>query len=603
MNMIKQFFSTHAKPIRHWLASGKLPGVLAGVAIVLTLQSVGTGLQFDDYFQREILLGLEDWPVEDASLTGMFSFVNGDPERTKLGMRSEVFPWWTFEGIRLAFFRPLTEITHWLDYRLWPDSQALMHAHSLLWFGIMILAAAVLYRKLMEPPWVAGLAAFFYAIDDAHGVPAGWLANRNALIAAVFGIITLIVHDRWRRNGWKAGFIVGPACLLLGLFSAEAALTTGVYLLAYEICLVQGGLRRKIAGLFPYAIVAIPWWVLYRRLGFGTWGSGAYLDPGQEPLLFLQALVERTPILLLGQWLLPNAVIYGLLPRPLAHLMWIGAIVLLAAIIVLLIPLLKRDAIARFWALGMVLAVFPICATFPNNRLLLSVGLGAMGLLAQFLASWFDQAAWLPDSRLWRGLARIFIFLFVVIHGLLAPLMLPATSTGTARLEKIAAEKPLMHLPDENDIAWKTVVFVNPPVSFFVMHTPTIRREYDRPLPAHIHILASGMTPQLEITRVDEYSLELQPDGGFIAIDFDKLFRGPAHPMQVGQRVELGSDMSVEVLSLTEGWRPLRARFTFTLPLDDPSFLFLVWKDQDFVRFELPAIGESVQLSQTPFPL
>ena len=189
-----------------------------------------------------------------------------------------------------------------------------------------------------------------------------------------------------------------------------------------------------------------------------------------------------------------------------------------------------------------------------------------------------------------------------MIHCIAAPLTLPYASTGISRLAKNAVEKPLINLPDEEHIAEKTVVFVNPPVSFFVMHTPYIRAEYGRPLPARMRILASGMTAHLEIARVDDHSLELQPEGGFIALDIDKVFRGSTHPMQVGQWVEL-TDMTVEILSLTEDQRPLRTRFTFLLPLDDPSLLFLEWKNQGFARFALPAIGESVRLPLVTPPL
>jgi hypothetical protein len=257
--MITHFFSKHAEIFQRWLTHRTLPVILAGIALVLTARTVKNGLIFDDYVQREILLRRSDWAVEDASLTGMFSFLNGDPERTKRAMESGALGWWTLEELRLAFFRSLTEVTHWLDYRLWPNSPSLMHIHNLFWFGIMIAVATVLYHKIMRPTWVAGFAAVLYAVDEAHGGPAGWIANRNALIATVFGIITLIVHDRWRHEGWKAGMLVGPVCLVLGLLSAEAALATIAYLVAYEIFLVRGSLRRKIAGVVPYVVVAISW--------------------------------------------------------------------------------------------------------------------------------------------------------------------------------------------------------------------------------------------------------------------------------------------------------------------------------------------------------
>ncbi len=67
-------------------------------------------------------------------------------------------------------------MTHWIDYQLWPDSPLLMHAHSLIWLGLAAATAAFLYRRF-EPSATAGLAVLLFAIDDAHIMPAMWLAN------------------------------------------------------------------------------------------------------------------------------------------------------------------------------------------------------------------------------------------------------------------------------------------------------------------------------------------------------------------------------------------------------------------------------------------
>jgi hypothetical protein len=35
---------------------------------------------------------------------------------------------------------------------------------------------------------VAGMAALLFAVEDAHSMVAGWIANRNALLCLVFGV-------------------------------------------------------------------------------------------------------------------------------------------------------------------------------------------------------------------------------------------------------------------------------------------------------------------------------------------------------------------------------------------------------------------------------
>ena len=205
--------------IRRFLTARFLPLYLAAMATALTAQALTLGLYADDHFLRLVLL---DPPVrEEWSRTpvDLFAFLNGDEERIRRAVAEGTLPWWTHPRLRLAFLRPVTGFTHWLDFRQWPAHPWLMHLQSLVWLAAAVAAAALLYRRLLRadragawrwPPWLAGLAALLYAVDDAHGMPATWLANRNALIGALFALTALAAHDRWRRDGWRPGVAVAP---------------------------------------------------------------------------------------------------------------------------------------------------------------------------------------------------------------------------------------------------------------------------------------------------------------------------------------------------------------------------------------------------------
>jgi hypothetical protein len=142
--------------------------------------------------------------------------VPGNPEANARMVDVGLLPWWTTPDLRIAFFRPLAALTHWLDYRLWPDSAPLMHAHSLLWAALCVAAGTLLYRRLVAPdsPMVAGVAAYLFAIDSARGGAMSSLAIRNALIALFFGVLTVLAHVRWRQWGWRSGGVVAPALLV-----------------------------------------------------------------------------------------------------------------------------------------------------------------------------------------------------------------------------------------------------------------------------------------------------------------------------------------------------------------------------------------------------
>ena len=112
----------------------------------------------------------------------------------------------------------------------------------------------------------------------------------------------------------------------------------------------------------------------------------------------------------------------------------------------LLAPLLRKEPLARFFALGMLLSLVPSCSTFPHDRLLFLAGFGGAGLLALFLGGLREGAEWLPRGRGWRAAARTTGALLVAFHLVLAPLGLlhapvDLQAFGTL-LERAAASLP-----------------------------------------------------------------------------------------------------------------------------------------------------------------
>ena len=565
---------------RRWLASRTFPLSLALLAMTLTLPALATGWHFDDYLHRAAL-SEGGSPTLDVALNDLFVFMDGDPARTQRLIESGEFPWWALPQGQNAFWRPIAGLTHWLDYRLWPNSPPLMHAHSLLWFGALVLAVALLYQRLIGAGWLAGLAALLYALDDARGYAVSWIANRNALIATLCCCLALIAHDRWRRDGWRWAGFAATALLALGLLSAEAAVALLAYLLAYALILDRGDWWQRLRSLLPALSVTLIWRLSYRALGYGAFGT-SYIDPGTEPLRFIAAIVERGPVLLLGQWALPPAELYPLLTPPASWLLYLAALLLLALLILITWPLLRRDALARFWALGMLLATIPACSALPANRLLGMIGLGAMGLLARLI---------IDLLRLRGSWQRMFGLGLAALHLVCAPLLLPLTAYSPALFGTI--EPAIRSLPHDPGLSGQTAIFVTAPSFFSISYLPLIRAREGLPVPQRMRWLAPALA-EVELSRPDESTLLVRPAGGYLT-GFDTVFRNPALGLVVGQQIVL-SDVVVSITRLTTDGRPAEVAFRFAAPLESATHRWFVWHDNAFVPFVPPPIGATIRL-------
>jgi hypothetical protein len=602
--------SQMAASLRRWLSRRRLPLVLSLLAVLLCAPSLWLGLFADDYVLRVALADPSPAPALARSPWRLFAFIDSEPAlRHAIDLGG--VPWWSSPGLRLAFFRPLAGLTHWVDFRLWPHHPWLMHAQSLLWFGAAIAAAAALYRRLVRPEWTAGLAALAFAVDDAHASPADWIANRNATIATLFALLALVAHDRWRRDGWRPGIVLGPLALLLGLLGGEMALAAGAYLLAYALFLDRAPWRRRIVSLAPAGVVGVAWALAYRALGFGATGSAMYVDPVSSPLDFVGVVVSRAPLLLLGQWFLPSQTSL-LLSQRAAHVLWLVACGLAVVLAVLLVPLLRRNRTARFFALGMLLSILPACSTFPHDRLLFLVGLGGAGLLAQLLAGLLDGADWLPRARAWRAPAFAAGTVLAALNLVLAPLALAHGSADLRTLGRLV-ERSAASLPAGPSVRGQAVLIVQTPTAFVSVFGPLMHLAAGRPAPRRMLVLGSSIHA-VTVERPERDTLLVRPDGGYLLppgrplpgsaqpdLDprylmplFDLLYRD-ATPMRLGERIEL-TGVTVEVTALTADGRPAGARFHFDRALEDPSLLWLRWRDGVYVRFEPPPVGANVRL-------
>jgi hypothetical protein len=570
------------------------PLFAAILAIVLTLPSLKAGLIGDDYHHKLLMSGSKSIVKLLDSPIDMFRFFDGNPERIFKLKDYGFLPWWTYENVKGAFWRPLASITHWLDYIIWPNSPPLMHLHSLLWYGALVMVVAFFYRRFATVPLVAGLAALLYAIDDAHGMPAGLISNRNALMATLFGAMAIITHDKWRRDNWHAGIALGPLFLAASLLSAEAGISTCAYLAAHMVFIDRSSLRQRFVAIIPCAVVVVVWRLLWTHLGYGMENIGGYVDPLREPLRFISAVKNHAPFLLLGQLALPPSELSIMLTPKHWILLWRIALIFLVLLAFVFASLLRRDRTARFWALGMLLSILPICATFPSDRLLTFVGIGAMGLVAQLLFVVFGKTEPRPKLLLWRIPALVLAAIFILAHLVIAPLALPVRAAYPMMPKKFT-DKLMINGPLDSSVKNQDLIIVNPPVSFFFLVNTLVWESNNQPMPRHLRILSSSLLRSVKVYRQDARTLVVRPEYGYYAMVFDVLFRDKQHPFSVGDRVEL-TGMTVEIMELTGDGRPAKAAFTFAVPLEDPSLQWLQYKDGSFVPFTPPAIGESVVL-------
>jgi hypothetical protein len=617
---------------KRFLEHRYLPAVLAIAAILVMLPALKTGFGMDDLLQRVVELKPSQLPPRMHE-TGMLApdsgslgtvlcdlfpgFSNRDPQCVALAKSYGILPWWTADNFKVRLWRPVTAFTHWLDYRLFPDSPVLMHAENIACFAAIVFLITIVYRKLMGAGWAAGLAALLYLLDGNTYFPVAFVANRGFMLSLFFGLLCLYEHHQWRSAKSRSGLVLSALLLALSLLADEGGASTFAFILAYALMLEPGSLRNRALTILPSILVIIVWRTIYTLSGFGVFHLDIYIDPSSEPLQFAQAVIPRAIALLGGQLAgVPPDFLIAVNPLLQPKIIAFYCVPIVAALIVFL-PLLRRNRIAAFWFAVMVLAVIPAATVVPLSKNLGFVAVGAYGLIASFVAGLiarpsppssqgdFGVINRLPEWLTYRILAWAACALLILAHG-------PGAIAGRVVMVKATPfvfnlVKGATTLGDSSDAENKNVIVINAPCPLAGVCVPAYKAYYHRPLPKTLRALVPGCT-SLDVQRTDDKTLVIQSKAPNLFSCDDV---GPVHlaylcrfgnligdpKCKKGDRYDLGS-LTVEVLESDASDLPSRVAFRFDTSLDSPDFNWICWDWRTGRQpIKIPAIGQSVTLS------
>lgn len=516
-----------------WL--GKSVAVLAVLALVcwLRLPAVEAGYALDDYAQLAMLAG--EYPLE-RGWWDLFNFVDGSPGEVARLQGVGSLPWWSAPDLRLAALRPVASGLIAADTWLFGHNPIAAHLHSLLW--LCTLLATYYYCLCKKIPGggqlsrCAGLVGLgLFAVDESLALPLMWLANRNALVCAVFVLLAVGLYTQARASGRMQLYVGSSVALILALLAGEQAVAGVGCICIYELLH-----KRSWRPVVAPCVLTATYVAAHITLGYGARNTGSYLDPFGETAAFAAAAPGRFLSLFCEVvWGVPAVLSEGR--------SWVFAsgflavLAMVAAVFVL--PVAWRRTAA--WLAGSTcVCILPALASPLSSRLLVLASLWWSCLLGLVLVRlWLAMRTSAPRKVL-CVLATVAI---LAVHGGLAGFWSHVQSRGfaasAAGLRLAASQAPM---PDG-----RPVLIVRTHDIASMLYTARARHEVGHPLaPAWWTLSAAPGPHMLRVTAPHAWELELPH--GLLASPAARFFRRQAD-FAVGQEIVVGrGDLRVTVL-------------------------------------------------------
>jgi protein O-mannosyl-transferase len=170
----------------------------------------------------------------------------------------------------MQFYRPLTSLSYWLDFKVWGLNPAAFHLTNI----VLHLANSVLLFLILLILGVSVAPAFsgalLFSVFPLHFENVAWISGRTDLLSFLFAALSVwfLIKFLDRRSGLYLGF--SAFFFLLSLLSKENAILLPVI---FGLVFLRKGLSAKKAVLLilPYGGALAVWFVL-RRVASGPGG-------------------------------------------------------------------------------------------------------------------------------------------------------------------------------------------------------------------------------------------------------------------------------------------------------------------------------------------
>jgi tetratricopeptide (TPR) repeat protein len=278
---------------------------------------------------------------------------------------------WAFTPGRVAYWHPLTWLSHMLDCELYGLHPGLHHITNLIIHIANVLLVFAILRRLTGAAWKAWFVAAVFAVHPLNVDSVAWIAERKNILSTFFWLLVILSYSEYAKRGGLGWYLVTLFLFVLGLMAKPMLIVLPFVMILLDYWPLgrlklgaasetQGreGINRLVLEKVPFFILS-GIFVYISSLSLRRLGIIVSTDRVPMKIRVANALVSYVKYVEKVFWPRGLAVYY---PFPKSVPMWqsIGALLLLVLTSFVLIWVLRKrrySTVGWLWYLGTLVPV------------------------------------------------------------------------------------------------------------------------------------------------------------------------------------------------------------------------------------------------------
>jgi len=226
--------------------------IIIAILVIIVYAPLATG---DFVFDDQTLIRDNSYITQLQSLSSYLSQEDGIVDEQDKGL------------LHTGYYRPLVNVTYFLDYKLWGMKAYGFRITNLL---LHLLACFLLYELLFmligsrpEIFW----AILLFAVHPLHTETVSIIVSRNNILVTIFIIASFYAYIVWWKKGTSFALAVSLLSFTGAVFSKEFGLMVlPVFFLYQRLLTGERNLRREMISYVPYLIILVIYLVLRKTV-------------------------------------------------------------------------------------------------------------------------------------------------------------------------------------------------------------------------------------------------------------------------------------------------------------------------------------------------
>lgn len=159
------------------------------------------------------------------------------------------------------FYRPVTSLSYWLDYKLWGLNPAAFHLSNIFFHIINCLILFFIFLALDWNPYKAFMGSLLFSLFPLHFENVSWISGRTDLLSFLFAALSVLLFIHFFKK--KRSILLGLSAFFY-FFSLLAKENTLFLPLIFLFIIYHRDAKIKdyIRNIFPYTVSLLLWFVM-----------------------------------------------------------------------------------------------------------------------------------------------------------------------------------------------------------------------------------------------------------------------------------------------------------------------------------------------------